>query len=46
MLSHTRPYLLKGLVEEDFGAFTLTVKELKFLDLPPAGTRVRKTSVR
>ncbi len=46
MLSHTRPYILKGKVEEDFGAFTLTVTDLKFLDLPPARRGVRKTSAR
>jgi len=32
MLSYTRPYLLRGRVEEDFGAITLTVSELRFLD--------------
>jgi len=32
MLSKVRPYLLKGLVEEDFGAISLTVKHIEFLD--------------
>lgn len=31
MLSHSRPYLLKGKVEEEFGAVTLTVSQVKFL---------------
>jgi len=31
MLSHTRPYVLRGKVEEEFGAVTVTVKELRFL---------------
>ena len=25
LLTHTRPFLLQGMVEEDFGAVTLTV---------------------
>jgi len=32
MLSNVRPYLLRGLVEEDFGAISLTVKHIEFLD--------------
>ncbi len=32
MLSNARPYLLRGLVEEDFGAISLTVKHIEFLD--------------
>ncbi len=32
MLSNARPYLLHGLVEEDFGAISLTVKHIEFLD--------------
>jgi len=32
MLSNVRPYLLRGLVEEDFGAISLTVKQIGFLD--------------
>jgi DNA polymerase III alpha subunit len=31
MLSYSRPYLLRGKVEEDFGSVSLTVKELRFL---------------
>ena len=31
MLSHTRPYVLRGKVEEDFDAITLTVRDLRFL---------------
>ena len=32
MLNAARPYLLRGRVEEDFGAVTLTVEEVGFLD--------------
>ncbi len=32
MLSNARPYLLRGLVEEDFGAISLTVKQIEYLD--------------
>jgi len=32
MLSNARPYMLRGLVEEDFGAISLTVKHIEFLD--------------
>jgi len=31
MLSHSRPYILKGKVEEEFGAVTLNVSQVKFL---------------
>jgi len=31
MISATRPYVLRGKVEEDFGAITLTVEDLRFL---------------
>ncbi len=31
MLSNTRPYLLTGMVEENFGAVTLTVEHVSFL---------------
>ncbi len=31
MLSYTRPYVLKGKVEEDFGSVSLTVSDLRFL---------------
>jgi DNA polymerase III alpha subunit len=37
MLSDTRPYLLKGKVEEDFGAITMTVHWLSFLNADSAG---------
>ncbi|HKY32049.1 MAG TPA: DNA polymerase III subunit alpha, partial [Candidatus Polarisedimenticolia bacterium] len=30
-LSHTEPYVLRGKVEEDFGAVTLTVTDVAFL---------------
>jgi error-prone DNA polymerase len=32
MLNRMRPYILRGRVEEDFGAITLTVKRVRFLD--------------
>ncbi|MBC8191831.1 MAG: hypothetical protein H8E18_05600 [FCB group bacterium] len=32
MLSNARPYLLRGLVEEDYGAISLTVRHIEFLD--------------
>ena len=38
MLNNVRPYLLRGLVEEDYGAISLTVKRIEFLDkvnIPP-----------
>jgi error-prone DNA polymerase len=31
MLSHTRPYVLRGKVEEDFGSISMTVSDLRFL---------------
>jgi error-prone DNA polymerase len=34
-LSQSRPYLLKGVVEEEFGAATLRVRWVGFLDLDP-----------
>jgi len=34
MLSHARPYVLRGKVEEEFGAVTLTVTDIRFLDQP------------
>jgi error-prone DNA polymerase len=34
MLTTARPYLLTGKVEEDFGALTVTVEEVAFLDAP------------
>jgi len=41
MLSHKRPYVMRGRVEEDFGAVTLTVSDLRFLDRPRARGRAR-----
>ncbi len=32
MLSNVRPYMLRGSVEEDYGAISLTVKHIEFLD--------------
>jgi len=32
MLNEMRPYLLKGKVEQDFTAITLTVNGIEFLD--------------
>ena len=34
MLNTSRPYILKGRVEEDFTALTLTVTWIAFLDRP------------
>jgi error-prone DNA polymerase len=39
MLNAARPYLLHGRVEEDFGAVTLTVEEVGFLDRAAATGR-------
>jgi error-prone DNA polymerase len=39
MLNAARPYLLRGKVEEDFGAVTLTVEEVGFLDRAAAAGR-------
>ena len=41
MLTHDRPYVLRGKVEEDFGAVTLTVSDLRFLDRPISQTTQR-----
>jgi error-prone DNA polymerase len=30
--TQTRPYILRGTVDEEFGAFTLHVEEMEFLD--------------
>src|SRR5262249_56038343 len=35
MLSHTQPYILRGRVEEDFGAVSLTPPEPRFLSSAP-----------
>ena len=46
MLTHTRPYLLRGRVEDEYGAVTLTVEDLQFLDeaeaRPAATAAVRR----
>ena len=41
MLNEMRPYLLKGKVEEDFTAVTLTVHWIEFLDTPNQGRLLR-----
>jgi error-prone DNA polymerase len=43
MLSNARPYLLRGLVEEDFGAISLTVKHIEFLDKVKPSRQIGKT---
>jgi len=40
MLSNVRPYLLRGLVEEDYGAISLTVKHIEFLDKVNTSSRI------
>jgi DNA polymerase III alpha subunit len=42
MLSTARPYLLLGRVEEDFGAVTLTVEAVEFLDASRGAARVAR----
>ncbi len=39
MLTTARPYLLRGTIEEDFGAVAMTVDEVAFLDGTPADRR-------
>ena len=39
MLSTARPYLLHGRVEEDFGAVTLTIEAVEFLDQARSASR-------
>jgi error-prone DNA polymerase len=39
MLNDMRPYLLKGKVEQDFAAVTLTVHWIEFLDTSPPGNQ-------
>ena len=41
MLTHTRPYLLRGRVQAEFGAVTLTVEEIRFLDQVPGTAAAR-----
>jgi len=43
MLSNARPYLLRGLVEEDFGAISLTVRHIDFLDKVKPARQIGKT---
>jgi len=45
MLTTARPYLLRGTVEEDFGAMTVTVDDVAFLDAVPAERGTRLTLV-
>ncbi|MCU0594606.1 MAG: hypothetical protein MUC98_03965 [Desulfobacterota bacterium] len=40
MLNEMRPYLLKGKVEQDFMAVTLTVHGIEFLDQPDRSPRL------
>jgi len=40
MLNDMRPYLLKGKVEQDFTALTLTVHWIEFLDRHTRGNRL------
>jgi error-prone DNA polymerase len=40
MLTHARPYILRGTVEEEFGAVTLTVSDIRFLDRQELRSRV------
>jgi len=39
MLNETRPYVLKGKVEQDFTAVTLTIHDIEFLDRHNQGNR-------
>ena len=41
MLNATRPYILKGKVEENFGAITMTVNWIEFLDRYNQGIKKR-----
>src|SRR4029077_20552776 len=43
MLTTARPYVLKGRVEEEFGAVAMTVEEAVFLDRAPLGGARRPT---
>jgi len=44
LLSTARPFVLRGKVDEDFGAVSLTVEQVSFLDAGrrPAGFRRRE----
>lgn len=41
LLSSNRPYVVHGLVEENFGVVTLTVRDLQLLESTPHGERNR-----
>src|SRR2546428_13826765 len=41
MLTTARPYVLKGRVEEEFGAVAMTVEEADFLGRGPLGSAAR-----
>ena len=43
MLNDRRPYLLKGKVEQDFTALTLTVHWIEFLDRSIQGSAYKHT---
>ena len=45
MMTHDRPYVLEGKVEEDFGAISLNVAEVALL-APPAGRRFAPSASR
>jgi len=44
MLTTARPYVLKGRVEEEFGAVAMTVEEAAFLDRVPLGGGARRAT--
>jgi len=46
MLSNARPYLLRGLVEEDFGAISLTVRHIEFLDKVSIPSRIGRSQAK
>ena len=39
MLDHQRPYIIEGKVEEDYGAFTITVEAVDRIDFKATGSR-------
>ncbi len=46
MLNATRPYILKGKVEENFGAITMTVNWIEFLDRYNQRIKINRRSER
>jgi DNA polymerase III alpha subunit len=46
MLNEMRPYMIRGKVEEDFGAITLTVHWIEFMDKPDRGAKTRNQNSR